>query len=177
MSVKSENSKILKKLLFLSLMMFGFGFAMVPFYNQICSATGLDKDRVPVDLKNTQVDESRWVTVQFDSNTIGNIPWRFVPLQNSLRVHPGELKQVEYRVVNTADQAITGQAIPSYGPAQAALYFKKIQCFCFTEQTMKAKEERVMPVVFVVLPSLPSYVHTITLSYTFHEISRSSGAG
>ena len=160
-----------------SVMMFGFGFALVPFYKQICQATGLDKDRIPVGIQNSQVDTSRWVTVQFDSNTIGNIPWKFEPLQTSIRLHPGQLMQVEYKVVNTADEDITGQAIPSYGPALAALYFKKIQCFCFTEQKLKAKEARVMPVQFVVLPTLPSDVHTITLSYTFHEIPKPASAG
>jgi cytochrome c oxidase assembly protein subunit 11 len=89
-------------------------------------------------------------------------------------VHPGELKQVVYEIVNTTDRPLTGQAIPSYGPPHAAQYFRKLECFCFAQQTLAPGESRQMPVVFMVDPSLPSEVATITLSYTFFEVE---GAG
>ena len=90
-------------------------------------------------------------------------------METSLRVNPGQMKQVMYRVVNLTDRTIVGQAIPSYGPARAGGYFKKIECFCFTQQTLQPHEVRLMPVQFVVQNDLPKDVDTITLSYTFFE--------
>jgi len=89
-------------------------------------------------------------------------------------VHPGEVRQVVYEISNRTDHAMTGQAIPSYGPRDAAQYFRKLECFCFTKQTLQPGETRQMPVVFVVDPALPKDIATITLSYTFFEVE---GAG
>lgn len=164
---KVQNRIVLKKLILITAVMFGFGYAMVPFYKKICEVTGLNKDRVAV--SNTQVDPARWVTIEFDANVSPKLPWKFEPQTTSLRVHPGEVKQVMYRVVNLTDRTIVGQAIPSYGPALAALYFKKIECFCFSQQTLKPYEDRLMPVQFVVQNDLPRDVNTITLSYMFYE--------
>ncbi len=127
---KAQNRIVLKKLIIVTALMFGFGYALVPFYKKICDVTGLSRDKIAV--SNTQVDPTRWVTVQFDANVGLKLPWKFEPQITSLRVHPGEVKQVMYRVVNLTDRTIVGQAIPSYGPALAALYFKKIECFCFS---------------------------------------------
>jgi cytochrome c oxidase assembly protein subunit 11 len=171
---KAQNRMLLKKLIFVTLVMFAFGYAMVPFYKKICDVTGLSKDRVAV--SNTQMDPSRWVTIEFDANVGPKLPWKFEPQVTSMRVHPGEVKQVMYRVVNLTDRSIVGQAVPSYGPALAVQYFKKIECFCFTQQTLKAREERLMPVQFVVQNDLPKDVNTITLSYTFFEQAKANAS-
>ncbi|HWN30500.1 MAG TPA: cytochrome c oxidase assembly protein [Burkholderiales bacterium] len=175
MSANPANRVMLRKLLIIAVAMFGFGFALVPFYQKICEVTGINNilkaDEVA---KNTQVDTSRTITVEFDANTRA-LAWNFQPLQVSVKVHPGELTQVAYEVKNTLPYAVTGQAIPSYGPQYAAEYFKKLQCFCFTQQTLKANEVRQMPVVFVIDPGLPKDVNTITLSYTFFEVDGSRG--
>ncbi len=164
---KTENRILLRKLWIAALGMFGFGFLMVPFYNKICEVTGINSGDAQVLAKNTQVDTSRTITLEFDANVDANLPWRFTPVQGSISMHPGEMVQVLYEVENLTDRDITGQAIPSYGPQLAAQYVKKIECFCFTGQTLKAGEKRQMPVMMVMDPSLPADVNTITLSYTF----------
>lgn len=167
----TENRRLLVRLVISAVVMFGFGFVLVPFYEKICEVTGINNLLKPDFVAaNTQVDESRWITVQFDSN-VHDLPWRFSPLQQSVRVHPGELVQVAYEVTNTRDFAVAGQAVPSYGPQLAGQYFRKMDCFCFTQQTLAPGEKRTMPVVFVVDPALPADVNTITLSYTFFEIA------
>ncbi len=161
------NAKTLSKLIVVTLGMFGFGFALVPFYYKLCDVTGINSGDEQSLVKNTQVDPSRWVTLEFDANTNEALPWQFRPMQRSLRVHPGQLVQVEYEVVNNSNRAIVGQAVPSYGPARAGAFFKKIECFCFTPQTLAAGERRRMPVMFVLEPSMDKDLHTVTLSYTF----------
>ena len=176
------NQRMLKKLLVVAALMFGFGFALVPFYEKMCEVAGLRKVWQPgqVDTAaNTQVDLARTVTIEFDSN-IRLLPWTFKPLAASKEIHPGELAQMVYEVRNTLDEPVTGQAVPSYGPRQAAQYFKKLECFCFTQQTLAAGEVRQMPVVFVIDPDLPKDINTITLSYTFFRVdgaNRKAGAG
>jgi cytochrome c oxidase assembly protein subunit 11 len=163
------NTKVLSKLVVVTLGMFGFGFALVPFYYKICDVTGINSGDEQSLVKNTQVDSSRWVTLEFDANTNAAMPWTFKPMQRSVKVHPGQLVQVEYEVVNTSDKAIVGQAVPSYGPARAGAFFRKIECFCFTPQTLAAGERRLMPVLFVLDPALDRDLHTVTLSYTFFD--------
>jgi cytochrome c oxidase assembly protein subunit 11 len=154
--------------------MFGFGFALVPFYNQICAALGVNNIGEPAAVENTQVDLSRTVTIELDSNT-HNLAWRFRPLVRHLTVHPGEVATVEYEVVNVRGVAVTGQAVPSYGPQAAAPYFQKMECFCFKQQTLAPGESRRMPVVFVVDPKLPKDMNTIAVSYTFFEVEGRGG--
>ncbi len=145
------------------------GFLLVPFYDQICKATGLRDIDVPDEVKNTQVDLTRSVRLELDANA-SKLPWRFRPLTPIVTVHPGEVAQVVYEVENTSEHPVTGQAVPSYGPQLAAQYFRKLDCFCFTKQSLAPHEKRQMPVVFVVDPKLPNDVPTITLSYTFFEV-------
>lgn len=161
---------MLGKLTLITLGMFGFGFALVPLYDKICEVTGINSGAEQVLASNTQIDASRSVRLEFDANVNGNMPWRFTPLTRTLEVYPGQLMQVEYEVENRTDQPVRARAIPSYGPARAAGYFKKIECFCFTEQTLKPGERRRMPVMFVVGTDLPEDIHTITLSYTFFRL-------
>jgi len=166
------NRTMLAKLAVVAVLMFGFGYAMIPVYKQVCEALGINvltpKDGGTAPNQNTQVDRSRSITVEFDSNTTG--PMRFRPVVASLRVHPGELATVLYEVVNTQPRTVHAQAIPSYAPQSATPHFQKIECFCFQQQTLKPHEARQMPVVFFVDNKLPKDVQTITLSYTFFEI-------
>jgi len=168
---RPSNRKTLIKLALFSTLMFGFGYALVPLYSVFCSVTGLNQVGLSLHATplNTQVDASRVVTVEFDSN-VHDMPWKFRPLQSHMIVHPGAVSQAMFEVVNTKNEAVTGQAIPSYGPREAAQYFHKISCFCFSKQTVAAGQTRRMPVVFVVDPSLPKDIKTITLSYTFFEV-------
>ena len=166
----AENRRLFVRLLIVAAGMFGFGFALVPFYEKICEISGI-RDVVQPDAlpANTQVDAARRVALEFDSN-LKDLAWEFRPLTPQLSVHPGEVVQVFYEVRNRRDVPVTGQAVPSYGPPLAAQYFRKLECFCFRSQTLAAGETRRMPVTFVVDPALPADVNTITLSYTFFEV-------
>lgn len=164
------NAKTLTKFVVVTLGMFGFGFALVPFYYKICEVTGINSGDEQTLAKNTQVDTSRLVRLEFDANANGELPWQFKPEFPSIEVHPGQLVQVEYTVTNTSDRPVVGQAVPSYGPARAAAFFKKIECFCFTPQALAAGETRRMPVMFVLDPGMDKDVHTVTLSYTFFDM-------
>jgi cytochrome c oxidase assembly protein subunit 11 len=175
----ADNRRMVVKLLVVVLVMFGFGYALVPMYRAICEALGinvlsLSEQRVasgswtgkrPV---NTQVDTTRTVTVEFDANARG--PWDFKPALRSVDVHPGEMATVMYDFRNVQDRTMAAQAIPSYAPRQASPHFNKLECFCFNEYTLKPGESRQWPVVFVIDPKLPRDVTTITLSYTFFEV-------
>jgi len=171
---------MLLKLLVVTVFMFCFGYALVPAYKAICELTGINvvtsKNEYgiralgatkPVE-NNTQIDYSRTVTIEFDSNARG--PFRFRPVKNFIEVHPGELNQIIYEVVNEQNQTIVAQAIPSYAPKIATQHFTKLECFCFQQQSLAPKESREMPVMFVIDPNRPKDVKTITLSYTFFEI-------
>ena len=167
------NRALLGKLVVVAVMMFGFGYALVPVYRQMCELLGINvltqQDGTVERPANTQVDKSRTITVELDGNAQG--PWRFRPTTRSIDVHPGELATVMYEVVNTQDRTVQAQAIPSYAPQSATPHFKKVECFCFKQQTLKPHEARQMPVVFFIDPALPREVKTITLSYTFFEVA------
>jgi cytochrome c oxidase assembly protein subunit 11 len=171
------NRSTFTKLVVVAAVMFGFGYAMVPLYRQICEQLGLNvltqKDGTVTRPANTQVDRTRSIVVELDANSQG--PWRFRPTQNSVTVHPGELTTVTYEVVNTQGRTVAAQAIPSYAPQSATPYFKKVECFCFKQQTLGPHEARQMPVVFFVDQKLPKEVKNITLSYTFFEIGGMAG--
>ncbi len=171
------NQQTLVKLLIVAVMMFGFGYAMVPFYRALCDALGLNSVLKADVVGNSQVDTGRFLTIEFDANLRSNLPWTFTPVEKSVRIHPGALTQVTYEVRNRSDRPVTGQAIPSFGPQLAGRYFKKLDCFCFTQQTLAPGEVRLMPVVFVVEPGLPQDVNTVTQSYTFIEVEGKSGKG
>jgi len=166
-----DNRRMLVKLSVVALAMFGFGFALVPFYEKICQALGVNTLITPDSAyANTQVDLTRSVTIELDANT-HDLAWRFRPMLRHLTVHPGELAQVEYEIANVRETPVTAQAIATYGPQRAGQYLRKLECFCFTQQTLAAGETRRMPVVFLIDPALPKDVNTITLSYTFFEVA------
>lgn len=182
-AVKSDNSRMMGKLLMVAILMFGFGFALVPFYEKICEITGINvlasRDKLNYAearefAKNTQVDTSRKITIEFDANVHGSMV--FKPKVAYMTVHPGELATVTYEVVNATGANLVGQAIPSYAPRHSASHFKKLECFCFQQQELKGKETREFPVVFVIDPKLPSDISTITLSYTFFEVAGRANA-
>jgi cytochrome c oxidase assembly protein subunit 11 len=178
MHERSADRRTLVKLVVIAVLMFGFGVVLLPkFYKQICEVTGARDLSKADDPSNTQVDAARSVTVQFDANVRNDLPWRFKPEQIQMVIHPGQLNTVMYDVENIADHTIVGQAVPSFGPAVAGRYFRKLECFCFTRQTFKAHEKRRMPVVFVVEAGLPKEVNTITLSYSFFEVAGTAQSG
>ena len=167
-----RNVRLAIKLGFVALFFVGFGFAMVPLYDVICEVTGLNGKTNTVAMvadKNTQVDFSRSVKVEFLSHSMPGVGLHFKPEGFSIRVHPGEISRMNYTLTNTTDKVFVGQAIPSITPAVAAQYFEKLECFCFSQQTFGPGETRTMPVVFVVNPKLDRDYGTITLSYTFFE--------
>jgi cytochrome c oxidase assembly protein subunit 11 len=177
-TLRSDNLRMVGKLAVVALLMFGFGYALVPMYQAICSALGINVLSVSERLtsegarsvtpSNGQVDTSRTITVEFDANVRG--PWEFKPEKRSLQVHPGELATVTYEFRNVQNRTMAAQAIPSYAPQQAMPYFNKLECFCFSEYTLQPGEGKRWPVVFVIDPKLPKDVQTITLSYTFFEV-------
>jgi cytochrome c oxidase assembly protein subunit 11 len=175
--LQRDNKRMLGKLCVIALVMFGFGYALVPMYQSICEALGiniLSRNELLVTGKsgagsfNTQVDTSRTITVEFDANARG--PWDFKPAQSSVQVHPGEVTTVMYEFRNVQNRTMSAQAIPSYAPKQAMAHFNKLECFCFNEYTLAPGESKRWPVVFVIDPKLAKDVTTITLSYTFFEV-------
>ncbi|MCP5169497.1 MAG: cytochrome c oxidase assembly protein [Hahellaceae bacterium] len=155
--------------------MFAFGFALVPLYDVFCRLTDINgktsgRYAEPVASK---VDMTRWVRVQFVTQSNADMPWVFQPLQNEIRVHPGQLAHVEFRVHNVTAQTMVAQAVPSVSPSAGASYFHKTECFCFNSQSLNAGEEATMPLRFYVDPALPGDLHTLTLSYTLFDISNS----
>lgn len=179
--IRLSSKSLVIKLSLLAVAMLAFSFALVPIYKTACDIGLINPMRIDpanpyaninanVDTSNTQVDKTRWITVEFVANMNDKMPWHFEPQQKNVKVHPGEMTNVVYDVVNTSSKDIVGIAIPSYGPALAEKYIQKVECFCFTKQSMAAGERRGMPVVFVVTPDLPKDVNTITLSYTFFEV-------
>jgi cytochrome c oxidase assembly protein subunit 11 len=178
--ILADNRRMLGKLLVVTVVMFGFGYALVPMYRAICDALGINvlavaERRVASGswsgsqpAPNTQVDKSRLITIEFDANARG--PWDFKPAKRSLQVHPGELATVMYEFRNVQGRTMVAQAIPSYAPRQASPHFNKLECFCFNEYKLAPGEAKSWPVVFIVDPKLPKDVTTITLSYTFFEV-------
>ena len=164
------NASALVKMVGVALAAFAFTFALVPLYRIACEKVfGVRLEKGPVAASTAAGgNDDRWVTVQFDGGVNSKLPWAFRPEQESLRVHPGRQYEARYFAQNTSDHAIVGNAVPSIAPSRASGYFSKTECFCFTQQMLKAGEQREMPVRFIVNPSLPADVGTITLSYTFY---------
>ena len=183
MDLRLENFRMVGKLAVIAAGMFAFGYALVPIYKHLCEVTGINilalgEQQVPgvsaSRRANTQVDESRLITVEFDANARG--PWDFKPEKNAIQVHPGELTTVMYTFRNVQNRTMAAQAIPSYAPHQAASHFNKLECFCFNQYTLAPGESRQWPVTFVIDPKLSRDVSTITLSYTFFEVGSSTPA-
>lgn len=173
--VRADSRALLYKLLLIIPVMLAFCASLVPLYKQICEVMGITATQTVA--KNTQVDFSRKVEVDFLASLNRNFAWTFAPVERRVDVHPGAMVTVNYRVTNTLPYATTGRAVPSFGPAEAGLYLNKLECFCFSNQTLAAGETRDMPVTFFVDPKMPKSMGSIALSYTFFDVSHEGKKG
>ena len=170
----TARKKLVAKLFAIPVLMFGFGYLMVPIYDIFCDITGLNGKTGELSVTRVskiQTDESRQVTVEFMANLNQDTALEFAPTEYSMRVHPGKTYRTMYRAKNVSGAPMTAQAVPSVSPGLAAAHFNKIHCFCFGQQTFAAEEARDMPVLFIVSPDLPSDITTLTLSYTFFDVT------
>ena len=182
--VQHDNARLVRRLLLAVGAAFVFAFAMVPLYDVLCEATGFNgktaggvvRDGFAVgglktaSVPTSAVDLTRTVRVEFTGTVMPGLPWDMRPLTISLDLHPGEMQQVSYLVRNTSDREVTGQAVPSVTPGQAAQHFEKIECFCFSQQTLGPGEAREMPLAFIIKPEVDRDITHITLSYAFFSI-------
>ena len=170
--IKSSNGKTIGKLVMIAILMFGFGYALIPLYDKFCEITGLGGrtgDQV-AELGTDQIsDPDREVKVHFDSNINSQLPWDFEPSETFMTVQPGRMYETYYVARNRSNVPVVAQAVPSVAPGQAALYFNKTECFCFTEQLLMPGEAKEMPVRFFVDSQLPDRVDLITLSYIIYR--------
>ncbi|MCQ4348538.1 cytochrome c oxidase assembly protein [Pseudomonas stutzeri] len=171
MSDSPETRRLVRRLLLVVVAMFGFGFALVPLYEVMCQAFGINGKTAGAYAGSQQVDESRAVRVQFLATNAAGMSWRFGPQQDELVVHPGAVNQMLFVAYNPSDRPMTGQAIPSVAPARAAAWFHKTECFCFTQQVLQPGERIEMPVRFIVDRDLPADVQHLTLGYTLFDIT------
>ena len=166
-----QNNSLTLQLLVFALGAFAFGFALVPLYDVLCDITGFGNQKVLAQqrLSVEAPDDSRTITVDFiaDLPTVGN--WQFHPTVASMQVHPGRLYKTEFFAHNLTGHDTMAQAVPNIAPGQAAAFFRKTECFCFTPQHFAVNEQRPMAVRFVVDPAIPRSVDRITLSYTFYD--------
>jgi len=163
------NRSLILKLIALTGAMFGFGFLLVPLYDVFCDLLDLDSRPALTAAVVTEenVAEDRVVTVEFMASVNEYGPWEFHPNMPSIEVHPGKLYDTTFYARNLTSRDITGQAVPSIAPAEAAKYFHKTECFCFSAQQFAPEESRDMPLQFMVDRDLPDYIDRLTLSYTF----------
>ena len=166
--IKPKNTAL--KLVLAAVAMFGFGFALVPLYDVFCEITGINgKTAGPVERVEQWVDTSRTITVQFITTNNAGMPWEFEALQEEVEMHPGAWTPVEFWALNPTTEDMVGQAVPSVSPAEAAQYVQKTECFCFSQQKLKAGEGRNMPLIFSLDPKIPSHIGTVTMSYTIFD--------
>ena len=171
-----KHKPLTTKLVFIALAMFGFGFALVPLYDVFCDLTGLNGKTASTAASADAaiVDTSREVVIEFIARPNKQMPWVFEPEVTRMTVHPGEIHITNYLAQNPTSRLIVGQAVPSVSPGQAALYFHKIECFCFTQQRLAGGKDMLMPLQFYVDPALPRQFSTITLSYTLYDVTSAS---
>ena len=163
------------KLAMIPLLMFGFGFALVPLYDVFCDITGLNGKTGRIEaseIDTTQVDTSRTIEVRFLASTNNGLPWQFEPLVKKMEIHPGQVYEAVFRVRSASEQATLGQAVPSVSPGLAAEHFNKTECFCFTKQELAGRETRDMPMRFIVGTDISEDIEEITLSYTFFSLDQ-----
>lgn len=171
----SDNpvKKVMFRLLIAVVAMFGFGFALVPMYNVLCKVTGINgkTSNTAYQAVDVKVDASRTIKVEFVATNNDKMTWQFKTNESSVSVHPGALTSTTFYAKNPTDHDMVAQAIPSISPGRAAEYFHKTECFCFSQQTLKAGEGRDMPLRFFVDQDLPKDIQTITLAYTLFDVT------
>lgn len=176
MADKKSNRKIFTIGAIAAAFMFAFCFAMVPLYSLICKKTGINTSAANGELLTSvsaettvPADLTRTITVQFVAINHNGMPWEFYPRTKIIKVHPGENNKIFFFAKNTTDKAMSVQAIPSMTPTEALSFFHKIECFCFTQQTLKAHESKEMPMIFRIDTNIPKEIHVITLAYTLFD--------
>jgi cytochrome c oxidase assembly protein subunit 11 len=173
-----NNKKMGKKLLAFTAFMFLVAAASIPLYRIVCVAIdpgGSSWQNGETDeYKDIKVDKSRTVRVRFAAEVNRQLPWRFAPTELNVEVHPGEKRLTKF-VSENLDQtrAIKGQAVYDINPPEAGQYFKKIECFCFSEQTLEPGEKADMPLYFWFDPEMPDHIKQVTLAYTFFNAASS----
>ncbi len=175
---KQVEPRQVLKLFTIPVLMFGFGFALVPLYDVFCEITGLNGKTGRVEasaLDPREIDADRKVTVKFLAVQGNGLPWSFEPMVHEMEVHPGQVYEATYRVSNRSGRKTAGQAVPSVSPTRASLHFNKTECFCFTRQELEAKETRDMPLRFIINHELPKEIVEVTLSYTFFDAAENKG--
>jgi cytochrome c oxidase assembly protein subunit 11 len=172
MSDSQPNRRLIQRLLLVVVAMFGFGFALVPIYDVMCRALGINGKTSGAAYEGVQtVDQSREVRVQFLATNAADMVWEFRAKADELLVHPGAVNEMLFVASNPSDHPMTAQAVPSVSPSVAAAYFHKTECFCFTQQVLQPGQRIEMPVRFIVDRDLPEDVHHLTLAYTLFDIT------
>ena len=166
-----STPRLVTRLLLLAVAMFAFGFALVPIYDVMCQAFGINGKTAGAYQGSQIIDESREVRVQFLATNAAGMTWEFQPLTEEIHVHPGASQEILFIAHNTSDQPMTAQAVPSVAPSRAAAFFHKTECFCFTQQELQPGERIEMPVRFIVDRDLPRDVYHLTLGYTLFDIT------
>jgi cytochrome c oxidase assembly protein subunit 11 len=169
--MNSPNRPLVIRLLILVVAMFAFGFALVPLYDVMCKALGINGKTGDQYTQTQVVDQGRQVRVQFLSTNAADMSWGFYPKADELTVYPGAVNEMLFVAQNPTGKAMTAQAVPSISPSTAAVYFHKTECFCFTQQMLQPGERIEMPVRFIVDRDLPNDVKHLTLAYTLFDIT------
>lgn len=173
MNTELPLARLVRRLLFVVVAMFAFGFALVPIYDVMCKAFGINGKTAGAYQGAQTVDEAREVRVQFLATNAAGMVWEFGPVDDQVRVHPGASQEIRFIAYNPTDKPMSAQAVPSVSPSKAAAFFHKTECFCFTQQVLQPGERIEMPVRFIVDRDLPADVHHLTLAYTLFDITSS----
>ncbi|MCL5051537.1 MAG: cytochrome c oxidase assembly protein [Firmicutes bacterium] len=177
---KVDNSKMITRLLVTVVAMFAFGFALVPLYEKFCEITGFNgrtSNTAAAVSEGGLIDTSRLVTVEFHTRVNRGLPWQFESEVRRMQVHPGETKTVNFTAINRTGRNMTGQALPSVAPGEAAPYLLKTECFCFQNQPLAAGDTAVMPMQFYLDPDIPNHIRTLTLSYMMYDMTEAAAQG
>lgn len=173
------HAKLTLKLVLVTLLMFGFGYALVPLYDVLCQITGINGKTEPVAAAAAtgEVDRSRTVTLELVAYPFPGFEGKFAPVVQRIEVHPGELSSTHFMVENLADSARVLQAVPSVTPGLGARYLHKTECFCFQQQHLAIGEKAELPLRFYIDQALPAEMHTLTLSYTLYDVTKATSQG
>lgn len=174
-AIARRNARTARLMALLVAGMLALAFASVPLYRMFCELTGFDG--TPLRAERAPGAVAGEIGVRFDANINPALPWKFEPVQETVRIAPGARTQILYRATNLTARTTTGTAVFNVSPEIAGQYFSKIECFCFSEQTLKGGQSVDMPVVFYVDPRIREDVDTkdideITLSYTFYPVEK-----